>query len=186
MPPFVHHLPHGIAFLGKDCASACSCPLLSWLWLAQRRRDRINERMRMLQELIPNSNKVLIHLSSKALCVTHFRRMASCVRVRVTMACQYCIGVAACSWGCCLLSCPLVWLLLRPCRPCRLTRLRCLTRPSSTSRCSNSSSRYASHRTCKWAGSAPLPPLTSPLPSQHALAFKPRLWLSCPLLPFLC
>ena len=27
----------------------------------QRRRDRINERMRALQELIPNSNKVELH-----------------------------------------------------------------------------------------------------------------------------
>lgn len=48
-----------LKFSYKEEACKTSCGLL----LMQRRRDRINEKMKALQELIPRCNKVNLHFS---------------------------------------------------------------------------------------------------------------------------
>lgn len=68
------------------CELSCkkaACKTSFVLLLMQRRRDRINEKMKALQELIPRCNKVTLHFS---VCVCEIGHSSGCTHMNKFLA----------------------------------------------------------------------------------------------------
>lgn len=73
-------------------AGACACVVLflqivNCCMLVQRRRDRINEKMRALQELIPRCNKVVVHIKFIILIFPKYCGTVFCIRCYLHIWC---------------------------------------------------------------------------------------------------